>query len=179
MKRRESLKFIAASALASGAMAVGCKPVEKKVVDKVIPHKEKYPVHRYAEEEQREDEVAKLSKFFSKHEMETLVMLAEILIPRDEFSGSATDAKVAEFIEFTVKDQPQLQTPMRGGLRWVDMQCLNQFEKAFKDCDSGQQIKIVDSIAYPDRAKDKPELSPGVSFFSLMRNLACTGFYTS
>ena len=111
--------------------------------------------------------------------METLVMLAEILIPRDEFSGSATDAKVAEFIEFTVKDQPQLQTPMRGGLRWVDMQCLNQFEKAFKDCDSGQQIKIVDSIAYPDRAKDKPELSPGVSFFSLMRNLACTGFYTS
>lgn len=179
MKRRESLKFIAASALATGAIAVGCKPVEKKVVDKVVPHKEKYPVHRYEEEEKHEDEVARQPKFFSNHEFETLVVLADIIIPRDEGSGSASDAKVAEFIEFTVKDQPHYQTPMRGGLRWLDMQCLNKFQKAFKDCSNEEQIKMVDLIAYPERAKGKAELSQGVSFFSKMRDLTCTGFYTT
>jgi hypothetical protein len=35
----------------------------------------------------------------------------------------------------------------------------------------------VDKIAYPGKAA--PELSQGVSFFSLMRNLTATGFFTS
>jgi hypothetical protein len=38
---------------------------------------------------------------------------------------------------------------------------------------------MVDLIAYPERVKDDPELRPGASFFSLMRNLTATGFYTS
>ena len=66
---------------------------------------------------------------------------------------------------------------MRGGLRWLDMQCLTHYDKAFIDCDDKQQIEMVDQIAYPKKAK--PEMAPGVSFFSLMRNLTATGFYTT
>lgn len=106
-------------------------------------------------------------------------LLADIIIPRDEISGSATDAKVPEFIEFIVKDMPQHQIPMRGGLRWLDMQCLNRYEKSFKDCSEQQQIKMVDLIAYPERTKKTKELTQGVAFFSLLRNLTATGFYTS
>ena len=36
---------------------------------------------------------------------------------------------------------------------------------------------MVDAIAFPKKAK--PEMSQGVSFFSLMRNLTATGFYTT
>ncbi len=36
---------------------------------------------------------------------------------------------------------------------------------------------MVDEIAYP--AKAKPGMAQGVSFFSLMRNLTASGFYTS
>jgi hypothetical protein len=63
--------------------------------------------------------------------MATITVLADIIIPKDEKSGSASDAKVPDFIEFIVKDIPDHQTPMRGGLRWLDMQCLNRFGKRF------------------------------------------------
>jgi gluconate 2-dehydrogenase gamma chain len=36
---------------------------------------------------------------------------------------------------------------------------------------------MVDQIAYPEQAK--PEMSQGVAFFSLVRNLTATGFFTS
>ncbi|HEY4154608.1 MAG TPA: gluconate 2-dehydrogenase subunit 3 family protein, partial [Puia sp.] len=96
---------------------------------------------------------------------------------RDEVSGSASEAKVPEFIEFIVKDMPEHQTPMRGGLRWLDMQCLTRFGKSFKDCTHEQQMEMVDEIAWPKKAK--PNNRPGVAFFNLVRNLVATGFYTS
>ena len=115
--------------------------------------------------------------YFTPHEMKTITVLGDIIIPKDEVSGSASDAKVPEFIEFIVKDQPDYKVPMRGGLRWLDMESLNRYQKAFVDCDLKQQIAIVDDIAYPKKAK--PEMQQGVKFFSLMRNLVSTGFYTT
>ena len=111
--------------------------------------------------------------------MATITVLADIIIPKDEVSGSASDAKVPDFIGFIVNDMPNYKVPMRGGLRWLDVQCMKRYDKAFKDCSQQQQLEIVDMIAYPEKAKDKKDLAPGVSFFSLMRNLTATGFYSS
>jgi gluconate 2-dehydrogenase gamma chain len=116
-------------------------------------------------------------KFFDDHEMKTISILADIIIPKDEKSGSATDAKVPEFIEFIVKDMPRHQIPMRGGLKWLDLQCLRRFNADFASCTKEQQIEMVDEIAYPEKAK--PEFAPGVAFFNLMRDLTATGFFTS
>jgi gluconate 2-dehydrogenase gamma chain len=66
---------------------------------------------------------------------------------------------------------------MRGGLRWLDVQCLKRFEKSFRDCSEAQRIEMVDEIAWPKKAK--PEMAQGVAFFNLMRNLTASGFYTS
>jgi gluconate 2-dehydrogenase gamma chain len=118
-------------------------------------------------------------KFFTDDELATVTILADIIVPKDDVSGSASEAGVPAFLEFIVKDMPQHQIQMRGGLRWLDMQCLKRFDKGFKDCSSQQQIEMVDLIAYPDRAKDKPELKQGVAFFNKMRDLVLTGFYTS
>jgi hypothetical protein len=52
--------------------------------------------------------------------MATITILANIIIPKDEISGSASDAKVPEFIEFIVKDMPNHQIPMRGAYAgWI------------------------------------------------------------
>jgi len=115
--------------------------------------------------------------FFTTHEMATIALLADIIIPKDDISGSATEAGVPAFIEFIVKDMPQHQIPMRGGLKWLDLQCFERYQKAFKDCSNQQQIEMVDEIAYPETAK--PEMKQGVAFFNLMRNLTASGFYTS
>lgn len=84
---------------------------------------------------------------------------------------------VPAFIEFIVKDRPYYQLPMRGGLKWLDLQCLKQFNSAFVDCSAQQQIAMVDQIAYPEQAK--PEMKQGVAFFNVMRDLTTTGFFTS
>ena len=160
MDRRKSLKLIVTGAVAVPAVIVGCKTDDKK-----------------PEEIKNEKAILAQGKFFSDHEMATITVLGDIIIPKDEVSGSASDAKVPEFIDFIVRDMPQHQVPMQGGLRWLDLQCLNRYEKAFKDCSQQQQIEMVDQIAYPNKAK--PGMKQGVAFFSLMRNLVATGFYTS
>jgi hypothetical protein len=178
MDRRKSLKLIATGALASGAVVTGCKTEEKKMPEEIL-EEAKFNLDRNPDELKYEKELLAKEKFFTAHEMATITILADIIIPKDEVSGSASDAKVPDFIEFIVKDMPNNQVPMRGGLRWLDMQCLKSYEKAFKDCSAIQQIEMVDLIAYPEKAKGNKELSQGVAFFSLIRNLTATGFYTS
>ncbi len=109
--------------------------------------------------------------------MKTIGILADIIIPKDDVSGSATDAGVPAFIEFIAKDMPDYQTPLRGGLRWLDIQSLKRFNSDFASCTSPQQIEIVDEIAFPEKAK--PEFQQGVSFFNTMRDLTACGFFTS
>lgn len=176
MDRRKSLKLIATGAIAGGAIATGCKPGEEKGKE-VKPAEPTFALDRYAEELKYEKSLLAQEKFFTEHEMATITALGDIIIPKDEVSGSASDAKVPDFIEFIVKDMPQHQVPMKGGLRWLDMHCLKQYQQAFKDCTPQQQIEVVDAIAYPNKAK--AGMKQGVAFFSLMRNLTVTGFYTS
>ncbi len=176
MDRRKSLKLIATGALAGGVLATGCKTEEKKEIPKDT-EAPKLNLDRYDQEMAHEKEIAAKGKFFTETEMATITILADMIIPKDEVSGSASEAKVPEFIEYIVKDMPQHQLPLRGGLRWLDMQCLKRFEKSFTACNEQQRIELIDEIAYP--AKAKPEMQQGVAFFSLMRNLTATGFYTS
>ncbi len=179
MKRRDSLKTIALGGITAASLLNACKTEDKKeIAASSAPDGKTPPVGpaRQPEEIARYKEV--ISKtFFTKEEMATIAVLVDIIIPKDETSGSATEAGVPDFIEFIVKDQPNHQVPMRGGLRWLDLQSLHRYQKTFKDSTSTQQLELVDQIAYP--AKAKPEMSQGVSFFNLMRNLTATGFYSS
>ncbi|MGN6291355.1 MAG: gluconate 2-dehydrogenase subunit 3 family protein [Chitinophagaceae bacterium] len=176
MDRRKSLKLIATGAIAGGAIATGCTTGDEKAKETKATEPT-FNLDRSPDELVYEKKLLAQEKFFSEHEMSTITVLADIIIPKDEVSGSASDAKVPEFIEFIVKDMPQHQVPLKGGLRWLDMYCLKQYGKAFKDCNSQQQIEVVDAIAYPNKAK--ADMKQGVAFFSLMRNLTVTGFYTS
>jgi gluconate 2-dehydrogenase gamma chain len=174
MKRRESLKLIVTGAVAVPAVVAGCGPEEKKAVAAADPT---FNLDRNPAEVENEKRILAMDKFFTDHEMATIAVLSDIIIPKDEVSGSATDAKVPEFIEFIVKDMPHHQTPLRGGLRWLDVQCLNRYNNPFKDCTQQQQIELIDQIAYPKKAK--PGMAQGVSFFNKIRDLVATGFYTS
>ncbi|MEO5782851.1 MAG: gluconate 2-dehydrogenase subunit 3 family protein [Ginsengibacter sp.] len=175
MDRRKSLKAIALGTVSTGLLLDACKTADKKVTPEISATTDlKYD--RTPEEREAYKKLMS-EKFFDKHEMATIAVVCDIIIPADEVSGSATQAKVPEFIEFIVKDKPQNQTPMRGGLRWLDMQSNKNFEKPFIDCSNKEQLSIIDQIAYPKKAK--ADMQQGVAFFNLMRNLTATGFYTS
>jgi hypothetical protein len=175
MNRRESLKAIGISTLSATLLLDACKTKATEDNKAAVIDKEA-GADRQAVEVERDKKI-KAETFFTPHEMATITVLGDIIIPRDDRSGSASDAKVPDFIEFIVKDKPEHQTPMRGGLRWLDMQCLKRYDRSFVDCTKQQQIEIVDAIAYP--AKAKPEMKQGVAFFDRMRGLTATGFFTS
>jgi gluconate 2-dehydrogenase gamma chain len=177
MDRRKSIKLMAWGTFGTGVLIEACKQSDKKTtIEKAAKGDPFTKINRMPEElESYKKTIA--DKFYTPHEMETIAVLSDIIIPRDQVSGSATDAKVPDFIEFITKDKPNLQTPMRGGLLWLDLQSAKRFSKAFKECTSQQQLQIVDDIAYPEKAK--PAMKQGVAFFNLMRNLTATGFYTS
>ena len=174
MNRRQSLKALGIGTLSTGVLLDACKENLKEVANnngdpKPIPGRQEFEIVR--------DKQIHTEIYFTPHETATIVLLADIIIPKDEVSGSASDAKVSEFIEFIVKDEPEHQLPMRGGLRWLDMQCLTRYGNEFKSCTSPQQLEIVNDIAYP--FQPKPGLEQGVTFFNKMRDLTAIGFFTS
>jgi hypothetical protein len=128
-------------------------------------------------EEIERDKKLMSEKFFTAAELTTIGILCDIIMPADGKSGSATQAGVPAYIEFMAKDQPLYQTPLRGGLKWLDIVCVKRFGKAFSLCSSKERIEIVDEIAYPNDVK--PEYTQGASFFTQMRNLTVAGFFTT
>jgi hypothetical protein len=116
-------------------------------------------------------------KFFTAHEYATVRVLVDLIIPKDERSGSATDAGVPEFMDFMMVDQPARQTAMRGGLAWIDRECLRRFDKPFLNCGAAERTAVLDDISWPQKAR--AELSQGVAFFTSFRDLTASGFWTT
>jgi gluconate 2-dehydrogenase gamma chain len=174
MDRRKYLKTFAVGTLSTGVLLQSCEPAKKEEAPDLTkinggPDRQPNEIEHFKK--------VSAEKFLDAHEMATITILVDIIIPKDETSGSATEAGVPDFIDFIVKDMPHHQTPLRGGLKWLDLQCIKRFNKAFTDCSTSQQIEMVDEIAFPDKAK--PEMSQGVAFFNHLRDLTATGFYTS
>jgi len=115
--------------------------------------------------------------FFTPHEWDTVRVLADLVIPKDERSGSATDAGVPEFMDFMMNDRPDGQTPMRGGLAWLDNECSERFAKTFVAATPTEKTAVLDDIAWPKKAK--PDVSQGVAFFNMFRDMTASGFWSS
>jgi hypothetical protein len=116
-------------------------------------------------------------RFFSASEYAAVVLLADLILPRDARSGSASEAGAPEFIDFIVAEQPARQTAMRGGLAWLDGECRRRFDRTFAGCTDPERRAVLDDIAWPARAR--PDMSQGVAFFTAMRDLVATGFWSS
>ena len=115
--------------------------------------------------------------FFTAHEYATVVLLAEMIIPKDERSGGATDAGVPVFIDFMMVDQPARQVAMRGGLAWLDQESQRRVNLTFVAAADADRHALLTDISGLEPAR--PELSHGLAFFRSFRDLVATGFWTS
>lgn len=106
-------------------------------------------------------------KFFTPHEWATVRVLVDMVIPRDARSGSATDAKVPEFMDFVIDDplaepsqRERNKVQMRGGLAWLDRECARRFAgRRFLEASEAERTALLDSIAYPKEKDATPERS--------------------
>ena len=116
-------------------------------------------------------------RFFTQDEWRTVRVLVDIVIPRDQRSGSATDAGVPEFMDFTLYDRPTMQAGMRNGLAWLDAECRRRFSRTFIECDTSQRTAVLDDIAWPSHAR--ADMAEGVRFFTQFRDMTASGFWSS
>lgn len=117
-------------------------------------------------------------KFFTAHEDATVRVLVDMIIPRDEHSGSATEARVPEFMDYNLNlASERNQVEMHGGLAWLDTECRSRFNANFIKCTEAQRKQLLDDISWPDKAK--PEFSHGVQFFNSFRDMTASGFFSS
>ena len=175
MDRRDSLKSLLVGAAAGGLMVSGCSPNEEVATQQTATNE--LPGYGRNEHEKQHDREVLAQEFLNDHELETIAVLVDIILPSNANFGSATDAGVVDFIDFIVKDMPNHQLPIRGGIAWLDIHSNKLHNKVFKDLTIDQQKAICDTIAYP--GKTAPELMVGERFFTRMRNLTMTGYFTS
>jgi gluconate 2-dehydrogenase subunit 3-like protein len=116
---------------------------------------------------------------FSAAEYATLCLLCEYIIPAEEGSGGAVEARVPELIDLLGAENEEYQRRIAGGIGWLDAECLDRFGAAFAKCKSEDQKAILDLIAFRASAERVPAVSQGVSFFAFLRELTLGGYFTS
>ncbi|HMF93754.1 MAG TPA: gluconate 2-dehydrogenase subunit 3 family protein [Vicinamibacterales bacterium] len=161
LSRREALALLTAGPVA----AMTWTPAEAE------------QAHQHATQARTQSTAAYRRKFFTAHEYATVGVLVDLIIPRDERSGSATDAGVPEFIDFMMVDQSRRQVAMRGGLALVDKLAQDRVGRRFVAATDNERRVLLDEIAYT--TNPDPGLSHAVAFFSSFRDLTATGFFTS
>lgn len=178
MDRRNSIKSIILGSVAGGLAVHGCKPEAGSTEAEAGALKTDEHYFGRTPEELELIEELNAKQFFSTHELETITVLSNLILPPNE-KGGIEEAEVPEFIEFMAKDMPDLQTTMRGGLMWLDHKTNTDFGKEFKSTPVEQQKQVLDAIAFYDAKIPMEEHPLEIQFFSLMRNLTLTGYYTS
>jgi len=108
-------------------------------------------------------------------------ILADIIIPADDHSPSASAVGVVEFIDEWVSapypDQRRDRTMVLDGFGWLDAEAARRFGKGFADLDTTQHQSICDDICNESRATT--ERRTAARFFALYRDLTAGGFYSS
>ena len=172
MNRRDSIRSLFLGSMAGGLALESCVSEPESAIEQKIWE---YQYGR-TPEEQAYDEKLLGQQFFENSELEKIKRLANLILPPNE-QGNIEQAKVPEFIEFMAKDFSSIQTKMRGGLMWLDSHTNKTYGHDFINCSEDEQHQVLDQIAYPD--SDVSEQKQEVQFFSLMRNLVMTGYFTS
>jgi gluconate 2-dehydrogenase gamma chain len=116
-------------------------------------------------------------RFFTAHEYATVAALVDLIIPRDDRSGSATDAGVPQFMDFMMIDDPKRQVAMRGGLALIDRLANARFGARFVAASDAQRRQLLDEIAFT--TNPDPGLAQAVAFFTSFRDLTASGFWSS
>lgn len=117
----------------------------------------------------------------SETEMSTVRALADLIIPADDRSpsASAVDAHqyVNEYVSAPYPGQEQDLVRVRGGLIWLNQQAEARFQLPFDQLSPEQQREICDPVSYLPNAET--ELRAAARFFDLFRDLISTAFWTT
>ena len=153
MKRRTALKLVAAGVVAERVQVAGRQWIALAQAP--------------AEYELR---------FFREDQKALLDRLTELIIPADDHSPGAQEAKVSLFIDLMVShSKPDVQDQWTRGLGAVEIESQTKCQTPFIECDTAEQDWVMQAMAGNE---DHPatELE---KFFAVLKSRTIDGYYTS
>jgi gluconate 2-dehydrogenase subunit 3-like protein len=115
-------------------------------------------------------------KALSASQFQTLETLVEAIIPADDRSAGAKDARVADYIDLWLSEaDSQVALQWSGGLALVDTESTARFRTPFVRLNAAQADTILAHMSRNERAPQ----TPLETFFVMTKQATVIGYYTS
>jgi hypothetical protein len=115
-------------------------------------------------------------KVLSSSQFATLEAFVDAIIPADDRSPGAREARVADYIDLLLSEVPNpLVLQWMGGLAALDAESATRFGKAFSRLDASESDAILAAIS----ANERTPVTPLEVFFVMAKQATVQGFYTS
>jgi hypothetical protein len=119
-----------------------------------------------------------ITTFLTVEERALVTVLADMIIPRDGRSGSASESGAIDYMDFVMSEgDEQGKASVRRELRWYDEECTRRFGRTFVRCSDAERGRLLDDIAWP--ARTRPDLKQHGEYFSRIRDLTASAFFSS
>jgi Gluconate 2-dehydrogenase subunit 3 len=138
---------------------------------------EQAPAAPAASNEKPMGEAKTATHFFTPAQHALVEELSETIIPADSHSGGAKAAKVADYIDQTLRESydDNEKALWREGLRLVDIMSQHYNGKSFVNASPEGRIAVLTVLSDNEKMTDLPE----VRFFIELKRLTVRGYYTS
>jgi hypothetical protein len=115
-------------------------------------------------------------KVLTPAQFQTLEALVEAIIPTDERSPGAKQARVADYIDLLLSESdPEVSLQWMGGLAALDANATARFKKPFAALGAGDVDAILRDISRNEQAPQ----TPLEEFFVMTKDATIRGYYTS
>lgn len=115
------------------------------------------------------------AQVFDDHQIETVAVLAELIIPKTDTPG-ARDALVHQHLDRILSVSPEAaRVKFLEGLWWLDGYCLQSAAKPFIEVSPAEQMDILLKLYN----SSEPDLQPGTEFVHLAKNWTAKIYYST
>jgi len=165
--RREALKTIGV-----GASALSVLPILKTpAAGQELAHD-----HTSHAAQASADSKPQPLRFFTPEENRTVIEMSERIIPADDHSPGAKEARVSEFIDLIVSESPEnIRQTWRDGLAAINKMSQSKFSKPFADATADQQVDLLKEISKNEKSPQTVE----ERFFRTIKYATVDAYYTS
>jgi Gluconate 2-dehydrogenase subunit 3 len=165
MSRRAALK-----ALGTGAGAVGLIPWLSDEGFAAFVQTHKAAAHKAA--------TAPELKVLTRAQYASLEALVDGIIPTDERSPGAKEARVADYIDLLLSEQEDARPEFLAGLTALDAESATRFQAPLSQIAPGQMETLLTDISRNEKAPAEKQ-TPLEKFFVATKNATIFGYYTS
>ena len=124
----------------------------------------------------QETNAAPQLKVLSRSQFKTLETLVEAIIPTDDRSPGAKQARVADYVDLLLSEaDPEYTLEWLGGLAALDAEATARFRAPFDRLGAGQLDTILQGISRNERTPQ----TPLETFFVMAKQATVRGYYTS